>query len=300
MFTHIAMVWPSTLSGFSDAASDALAGAAGELDEAGTRLSAVPALAYVHSPVAADAAGSDGRYQDLVQAILAGAHIVCVHPWCQGVGQGDSHFRYLSPANAVAAAANKFTDAPDYRKPAGNLDALVLVVSANGFHAFAQTLNTFNRVFPVADVLFCERRAQQLASVEQDKLQLPDAPINARWHAKGIGALGLTRVAGSVLGSWGASAMAYQAGGNDPAGELDALITKKQSLLQAQAQAAADLQGLFAGGVGRGAFLSGQSAAQIKNALLNSDVGHDEPLACCLVVAGAVGSLTLLREMLGL
>lgn len=300
MFSQITFAWPERFSSLASSFNGVLSSAPGELSAAQGRLNNAPGLDYEHSPLASGASGSASDLATVIGDLLAQAQVVCAHPWSQGIGQGENHFRYLSPANAVQAAAKKCVDAADAHAPTATVDALVLVVSANGFNAFAQALQAFNQVFPVADFLFCQRRAQQLASVEQDKQYLPEAAINARWRARGIGALGLARPAGSALGELGASATAYEAGGVNADAELVQLASKKQLLLQAQQNAVAALPGLFSGGAGRAVFLQNKTATQINSALANSGLSHDEPLACCLLICAEPGGLTLLREMLSL
>lgn len=300
MFSNLVFTWPGSLAQVHNDCMTALSSAAGELASAGGRLAAAPALEVINNPVAASAAGTGQMLADLIAQTLASVTLVCVHPWCQGVGQGDNHYRYLSPANAVIAAANKFADVPDTHKPAGAVDALVLVVSAKSFDDFAKTLKPLNSVFPVADLQLCERRASQLATVERDKQVLPDAAINARWHKRGLPGIGRVSQAAAVVGELCAHASGYEAAGASPDEEINALIAKKSAALSTADNAITELQAVFAGGSGRGVFFQSTTPAQIKNALANSGLSHDDPVAVCLVLAGAVGSLDVVREMLGL
>lgn len=300
MFNALSFVWPASFADINANNTGALSGAPGELQAAGQRLAEVPALSIANNPVAAACVGAAANFNALVDDLLAKVHVLCVHPWQQGVGQGDSHYRYLSPENAVLTAAKKFADLPDGKRPSGTLDALALVISADSFSVFADRLNQFNLVFPVADLQLCARRARQLSTLEHDKVQLPDAPVNALWRVRSAGSIARLKPAVSLLGEHCAHAMGYAQGGISPDDELLDLIQKKTSVLSDTATAINALAAQFAGAEGQGTYLQGRTPAQIRAALLNSGLGHNEPLACCLVLTGASGTLNIFAEMLGL
>lgn len=300
MFSNLNFNWPTTLDDIANESESSLAVAESELDSAGDRLSAAPAITIENNPVAGSAGGSAVNYSALMDIIFTDTKMVCVHPWTQGVGQGETHYRYLSPANAVQAAAKKLVDAPDYQRLTTSVDAVVVVISAKDFDVFAKSIKQFSDVFPVADLMMCQRRSAQLATVEKDKVILPDAAINARWRAKGMGGIGHSLISSSATGELCSHAVGYESGAVSPDDEIQNLISKKKSMLDAAIAAVDDLRSVFDGGVGRGVFFSSQSPAQIKNALDASGLSHDDPLACCLVFTSVPGKLTLVKEMLGL
>jgi hypothetical protein len=300
MFNTLEFSWPPTLDDIASDSTAALENAASELDAAGDRLGDAPALTIENNPVAAEASGSAVNYSALMNIISTDVKMVCIHPWTQGVGQGESHFRYLSPANAIQAAANKLVDMPDFNRQTTTMDAIVLIVSAKSFDLFSATLKQFTNVFPLPDLLMCQRRAGQLSTVEKDKVLLPNAAINARWRWKGVGGIGLSRNASNVVGELCSHAVGYESGALSPDDEIQNLITKKTSAIDAAKDAVTDMQSIFSGSVGRGVFFSGQTAAQIKNALDTSGLSHDDPLACCVVFTAVPGKLALVKEVLGL
>lgn len=300
MFNNVQFNWPAALGSIASDCDSALANGAAELTAAGARLTATPPLTVVNNPVAGACAGSAAVLQQLREILFARASILVVHPWAQGVGQGNNHHRYLSPENAVIAAGNKFGDMADIHKPGMVMDALVLLLTGTGFAGFAQTLNQFNAVFPLPQTLLCERRARQLATVETDKQVLPDAALNPPWLGRAVSGIGLAVPACTRVGELCAAAVGYEADGVSLDAELQSLIAKKNLALADASAAIENIASTFTGGVGRGDFFASQNPQQIKNALLNNGVGHDEPLACCVVISAAAGELQMLKEMLGL
>jgi hypothetical protein len=300
MFSQVAFQFPPTLEAVADSVQTALAGAGAELGAAQGRLSAAPDYSTTNNPVAGAATGSIGEHGHVVDGMLVGVSVACVHPWVQGIGEGDGHYRYLSRANAVKAAAEKLTDQHDYASPSGTIDVLVVLISADGFFGFSEALKQFNSVFPLPQTMLCARRAGQIASVEADKIVLPTAAMNARWVGHSLGDYhGITSAAGAV-GEYSAHAEAYELGAVDPTQELNDLIAKKASLIAESQSALLVVQAAFNGGEGVAKFIGNKTPAQAKALLEASGAGHDAPLCCCVVFTSPPGELELLRELMGL
>lgn len=300
MFTNVNFSWPDTLNDITSDSESALASSDSELDSAGDRLNAAPAITIENNPVSGSAAGSQVNYSALMNAMLTDVQMVCVHPWTQGIGQGETHYRYLSPANAVQAAAKKLIDAEDNNRITTSVDAVVIVVAAKDFDVFSKAIKQFSDVFPIADLQMCQRRSAQISTVEKDKIILPNPAINARWRWKGFGGIGHSSVAAATVGELTSHAVGYESGALSPDDEIQDLISKKKAALIDAQTAIDDIQSIFNDGVGRAAFFNSQSPAQIKNSLDSSGLSHDDPLACCVVFTSAPGKLTLIREMLGI
>lgn len=300
MFSTINFEWPASLHTVNSSAANKLTNATGQLTDAKSRLQSVPAMTVVNNPVAASCAGSMNELESLHTLLVANVATFCVHPWVQGVGQGESHNRYLSPANAITAAANKFVDSVDTNKPKTVVDAVCVLLTATSYSMFAETLKRFCIVFPDAQLNLCQRRALQLATVEKEKTILPDAAGNAVWRPSAIPAFGRTQLGCQLAGERLAHAVGYEAGGMAADNELIALANKKAQQLTAIKTAIDSFSASFSDAVGRGVFIAAKTPEQIKNQLLAHSLGHDEPLACCVIYTGAPGSLNLLREMLGL
>lgn len=300
MFNSIVFKFPAALRSVNSGAANKLTNAAAQLTAAKGRLQSVPELVVANNPVAASCTGSLVELNALHTLLIAQANSVCVHPWTQGVGQGESHNRYLSPANAVDAAAKKFTDGADAHKPQTVVDAVCILLSATSYNQLSETLKQFCTVFPDSQLQLCQRRAKQLSTLEKDKVILPGAAGNAVWRPGQLPAVARTTLGCQLVGERLAHAVGYEAGGMAADNELIDLANKKAQQLTAIKTAIESFAASFSGGAGRGVFIAAKTPEQIKNQLSAHSLGHDEPLACCVIYAGAPGSLNLLREILGL
>lgn len=300
MFSDIQFRWPPSFADVNTATSAKLANAAAEIGEAKGRLQAVPAVPVVSNPVADESAGSLAALAQLHALLAREALCICVHPWTQGVGQGEGVARYLSPANAVTAAAAKFTDGADTHKPKTAMEVVCVVLSATSFKQLGEAVGQFCAVMPSAPLAMCQRRAMQLATLERDKAELPNAPGNAMWAPSHLRAVKPVRGGVAALGEQLAHACGYEEGGISAVQELTALADKKQQAITAATNAITAITNTFTGGNGKGVFISARAPEQIKNQLAGSGLDHDAPLACCMVYAAPAGSLDVLRELLGL
>lgn len=223
---------------------------------------------------------------------------VIVHPWCEGLAQGVGHYRHLSVRNAVNAAAKKLGDVIDQQRPTGAMDILALLVAGSSYAELHQKLQYFLTVFSNPTLYMCARRCAQLASIETDKILLPDAAMNAGFHHFSISH---QHAIANTLGDVGmlvALGDAATIAGNSAETDLIALTKKKEAIITAAKTTAENAIVSFSGGAGRFLFLSGTTANAASRALIDSDVGYEYPLAVCAVVAGAPGELGVLRSML--
>jgi hypothetical protein len=225
-------------------------------------------------------------------------HLV-VHPWQQGVGQGIGVYRYLSPRNAVNVAANKLDELADKGRPANtkNYDVVSLLLSASGYAAFANHLNQLLQLFSEPTVYMCARRSAQLATLEQTKIVLPDAAVNARWldaaesgHATWCNYVGAVAHADSF-----SFADEY---GQRSLEEAVMLVSHKRAALANAANLHAEeiLQTISGAHSGKVSFIKDQPINVIKKLLLASDTGYEMPLSVCVLYVGEVDSLNSLRE----
>nr|WP_282552919.1 hypothetical protein [Providencia stuartii] len=96
--------------------------------------------------------------------------ILPVHPFIYGVGQANSSGSYLSPTNAINHLADKLTNA-------GQVSALVLMVTGKSFAEFMQQLSAFSAVFPLPAFAQVERMARTAHTLATTKMQLPGKMI---------------------------------------------------------------------------------------------------------------------------
>lgn len=300
MWQLVAFTWPDEINGLGEQATVILSNASAEIGSSKSLLELAPTLDIENNPVSEDATGALAELTNLVDIALDQVRVLCVHPWHQGVGQGNGHYRYLSPANAITAAAEKFTDQADRSVPDGIKDALVVLLSAQSFSSFAETLKLFNTVFRVPELELCERRSKQLATAEKDKQSLPEPSINARWRDRKLMNIFPARVATTVVGELLAHAVAYEAGGQSAVSEVISLADKKNAAIADTQTTLANIASTFSGGAGQVLFINNKTTDDIKKTLEASGINHDAPLSACLMLTAKPGDLQIVAEILGL
>lgn len=300
MFSQIDFTWPQTFSAANNQAGIGLSAAETQLLDAKNRLISSPALTATNNPTAAACNGCVNTLNALHSVLATSVRVFTVHPWTQGVGQGDGINRYLSPANAVTDAASKFTDMVDSLKPDTVMDCICILITAGSYAELANSASQFCNLFPHEHISLCARRSAQISTLESEKKILPDAAGNSYWRRKSVAAFGLSKAGASLVGGRLAHAVGYEAGGMPADQELLALADKKNHALSSAEAAIAEMQATFSGGAGRGVFFAAKTPEQIKKLLSAHGLGHEQPLACCAVFTSAPGHLTLIREMLGL
>src|SRR5690606_2945745 len=114
--------------------------ATGNLAVARAGIASTPTIDFGGASAPADGVSCS----DLAALTHANFSVVVVHPWSEGIGQGVGHYRYLSPTNALVAAANKLVDTPDDLRPEDKKhDALALVLAGESYAKLAITLDEF-------------------------------------------------------------------------------------------------------------------------------------------------------------
>ncbi|MFS1525830.1 hypothetical protein ACL7TT_17240 [Microbulbifer sp. 2304DJ12-6] len=298
---HPAIQFPPAAKALRDGiVAAALAQGRSEIDTARSRLHSVEA-AFVKNPTAATAAGSAALDNTLRALFGADLHLLVVHPYQEGVGQGHSYSRHLSAPNAQRALAAKLGDAWDRNKPVGALEAVAVLLATQTLGTFATGLHTLCQWLPLPELCQAERRTQQLLRLESEKSQLPGAPLGGHWQPRRLTQLHTARSVAQVIGAEIASAMGYALENTDPLAELHTLAEKKQQHLDAVRAATetlvADLNGrgmthcLYASGSPR------QIAGQIQAA---HPFDHDHVFCAALLFAAPVGALAPLQELFGL
>lgn len=290
---NISFTKPQLLVSKLGNANTQLAGKVGELNSIPGTLSSTPTI---------DSGGTSDALPLLGDSDLHGyttAHYRCVfvHPWCEGIGQGNGHYRYLAPANAIEAAANKLIDANDSLKPTQNMDALAFLVSGASSSEMYNKLSVFIAAFKHPDILMCANRFKSLAVLEKAKEILPDAQLNASWKAQSLCASNSVKNYVAAVGDALAFVHGYECDSQSAEHEIAMLAQKKsQQITNALGHATTELNKLT-GSVGSKIFYANKSPAAIKRELLSSGLGYDSPLSVCLVITGDVGSLENIRGM---
>ncbi|AZZ94674.1 hypothetical protein EUZ85_29775 [Hahella sp. KA22] len=279
-------------------AAPILTGADASLADASARVQGV-SLAYSPNPLAtqaSEAAAAREAYQALMHYE---GQILCVHPFQEGVADGSGLYRYLSAPNAAARLAAKLTDAQDAGRPLGQLDAVALLIVARDLAGFAERLAAFNAVFPAPELQLAQRRAAQLATLEQEKWLLPDAPLTPPWVARD--GLQIPRLAqhGRAVGAQLATAQGYAAETPSPIAELQAVIERKRQHLQQLQSHYDQLKSQLTGQAGYALYAEGDASA-VAAQLQAGAPGHEYVLTAGALFVADAGRLTFLKETFGL
>ncbi|WP_299940098.1 hypothetical protein [uncultured Microbulbifer sp.] len=292
--------FPPTAKGLSDAMDTALAQGKGEITTAVSRLGAL-SPSFVTNPTASTATGSDAAQNALVHLFGAELRALVVHPYQEGVGQGESYSRHLSAPNAQQALAGKLGDAWDSYKPAGNLEAVCVLFAEQTLTAFAARLKAVCQLFPLSELCEAEHRAEQLLRLESEKSVLPGAPLGGHWRPRKLTQLQTARRAAQAIGAEIASAYGYEVESTNPLEELEALATKKQQYLDTARATTETLAAQFTGtGNTYCLFATGTARQTASQITATHPFDHDHGFSAAMLFTAAPGELIVLRELFGL
>lgn len=246
----------------------------------------------------------DGPYGDaslnqlLTPTIAPALQFALIHPWLEGVGQGNGHYRYLAPANAIQALARKLSDARDsFGSVNTPKDALVVLITGGSYRELSLQLSAFSLLYDLTDLRMLANRCKALADLENTKQQLPGPLSNIHWRAAtALTSPSLKKVVKSLdhaIGHLDGQRQKNQS----PDDELAALAEKKAAAIS---QALQDAQGrlkTLVGAVGQSLFFSNKPLTTIKRSLLDSGSSFASPLCVCLGFFGEAGTLKPLKEL---
>ena len=303
----VTMRWPAQATAWMDQLGAAKDLAGSQLAATGTRLAGLANLATTNpGPVggAAQGAISAGREALAGQFGNVPACIV-VTPFQAGIGQGSGgHQRFLSAPNLLQQLANKLTDSTDAARPQGQLYGLVVLFLSTRLDHFAATLQRFNTLLPMPDLVRAERRARHLSKLEVEKWELPSAGQLPRWGQLPLQRCPITKVASQAMSGQLAMLESYAAD-SSPMADLADLQARKQAQSAAADQKLAELQAQLANSspdVSMQTRLIGPGdGATIRRGLLEGDApGHEWPLCAGALLVGSLDGLGFVRELVGL
>lgn len=303
----VTMRWPAEATAWMEQMGAAKGLAGSQMADTGTRLQKLAAVATTNpGPVggASQGAISAGR------AALAGQFgdvpaCIVVTPFQAGIGQGSGgHQRFLSAPNLLQLLANKLTDSTDVARPQGQLYGLVVLFLSTRQDHFAATLQRFNTLLPMPDLVRAERRSRHLSKLEVEKWELPAAGQMPRWGQLPLQRCPITKVASQAMSGQLAMLESYAAD-SSPMADLASLQARKQAQSAASDQKLVDLQAMLANSspdTSMQARLIGPGdGATIRRRLLEGDApGHEWPLCAGALLVGSLESLGFVRELVGL
>lgn len=208
------------------------------------------------------------------------------HPWMHGVGEGSGHYRYLSFPNAAGALASALQ---------GETDAVFgLAVTAASFKDFGVQVKALTHAFPIRQFDQARVRAEQLATLETDKFDLPDAPGLLSGGALSLASLPRLADIQKAATMQQAKAAAASFESSNPLTNLQAHQTAAAAASSAVDNALADAKALFTGGSAWRFY----AAADAANAITSGPgPGHEYTITAMMLFIGSAADLALLREI---
>lgn len=285
--TSIAAMVPQ-LSGAVDTLDGALSSGAGR-------------LGGLELPGGASGGSSAGELREQASALLSSrAAYLAITPYHYGIGQWRGDHAYLTPQGAIRAVADRLGDSA---LPSSGAGLVLLILAAPAPGQLAAALALFNRVFPIRELQQAERRARALASLEEDKFKIPDAPAYPAWGAASPERDATGLATSRALGAQLAVAEGLAAAQASPAERLAGFAAKVSAAMR---QRQADLDALMAGMSGtdsgwHGAYLEGAGpdlAHQLREAAPPLDAAYKCTVAVCWF--GAIGQVAYYKEAFGL
>lgn len=216
---------------------------------------------------------------------------VVVHPWVQGVGQGNGHYRYLSPRNAVNTLANKLVDSQDDFRPLGLLDYFAISISGSSYENLSSTLRTFLGIYSEPTLYMCARRSAQLARLQAEREKLPIAAINARWDAVTESSSTRWNYYTGVVGATQAIFAGYDVDNSSLEEAVGVVAKKKAGVIEEALNEAKSALNSIDGGAGRIMLMKEKLPQEAAAQLRKSDTGFEYPLSVAVLYCGAVDSL---------
>jgi hypothetical protein len=232
---------------------------------------------FTLAPPIGDASTILGKAGGALKTLIA-------HPWMHGVGEGGGHYRYLSFPNAAAALSAALQ---------GETDAVFgLAVTAASFKDFGLQVKALTDAFPIRQFDQARVRAEQLATLETDKFNLPEPPGLMSGGALSLASM--PRMAdiqkAAVMQQAKAAATSFES--SNPLTNLQAHQTAAAAAGGAVDSALADAKALFTGGSAWRFYAASDAANAIK-----SGPGHDYTITAMMLFIGNAADLALLREI---
>ena len=307
IWSPVTMRWPAEATQWMAQLDAAKTLAGSQLAATGDRLLGLADLAQTNpGPVGGAALGaiSAGR------AALAGQFgnvpaCIVVTPFQSGVGQGSGgHQRFLSAPNLLQQMASKLTDSTDSARPHGQFYGLVVLFLSTRLDHFAATLERFNSLLPMPDLVRAERRARHLSKLEVEKWELPAAGALPRWGQLPLQRCPITKVASQAMSGQLAMLESYAAD-SSPMADLAKLQQRKQAQSAAADQKLAQLQAQLANSSPDASMqtrlIGPGDTATLRRRLLEGDApGHEWPLCAGALLVGSLDGLGFVRELVGL
>ena len=175
------LTWPNTAAALQASAETVSASLNSEITAAASKLGAIESdAAYTRHPLSTQAEALAGLRSEL-NAMRVRGNIITASPYSFQVGSKQATGSYLNPQTALKTLAEKLRDSVDKNRPTGELNAIVVLVSAAQISSFAQNLTSLTAVLPIPDWCQVAKQATALSTNAVDKLYQPAAIVQPRF-----------------------------------------------------------------------------------------------------------------------
>ena len=299
----VTLRWPSQATDWVSGLDAAKALASAEIVSTEQRLAGMTATTQP-GPVGAAAQAVIAIGQSaMTQQLGTPPAFLTVTPFQSGVGQGRGYHKFLSAPNLIEQMAGKLTDI-DTGRPQGEQYALCILFLATRYDQFAATLGRFNALLPTPDLKRAERRAANLARLEQDKWTLTSPAPTLQWGSLPLERCTVTKATQQALHGQLAIFESYAAD-SSPMADLAALATRKAAQQATRGQQLTDLKNSLANGLPDTTLqvrkLGPGNVTELRRQLLaGQPPGYEWVLCAGVLLLGSEESLSFVQELVGL
>ncbi|WP_153446924.1 hypothetical protein [Vibrio algicola] len=286
--------WPATANTIQQQAEGVLANVASDMQtNLGGLQSAAGSVTFAKGALSGDANALLNLRAQL-NGLLVRGQVLTVHPYQYGIGQQQESGVFLSAQNAVNGLITKLNDQADDNRPAGTVNALAVLLTADNHQQFNQVLADFVQVLPVSELAALSRRVKAELSVG-DKMNTPAVDLVPRYKPNGYINQNPLRDALKYQGAQVAQLESLASDQNDVVAKLQALETKRNAALS-EWKAAIDSLKNISGSVQT--FKTSGSASSIASDLKDSSVPNAQAALSAVVMFTSAEPLTFLEELL--
>lgn len=303
-WSPIKMRWPTQATQWMDGLGDAKGLAETELASTVMRLAKLEGIATTTpGPVGAAAGAAITAGREAMAAQLGEVPAcLAVTPFQPGVGQGRGNLRFLAAPNLVQCLADKLVD-PSATASAEQ-HALIILFLATGHEQLAASLERFNALLPVPDMVRCANRSRQLSRLESEKWILPVSRPLPHWGTLPLERCTITKAAQQALSGQIAVLEGYAAD-SSPLADLGRLATKKAAQSRAKDEQLRALQEQLANPTEETSIVAQMigpgTTAHLRRQLLSEQApSHQWVLSAGLMLLGTESGLSFVQELVGL
>lgn len=229
---------------------------------------------------------------------------LAITPFQTGIGQGRGYQRVLSAPNLVQLLGERLLDKSATELPASNQHATAILFLSTGFEQLAESLEGFNALLPVPELVRAEKRASYLSRLESQKWELPSAGALPRWGGLPMARCPVFREAKQLF-SGKLAALESQTEDGSPLGELGSLAQRKLAQGAARDVRLNTLKERLAKNISPTSVVvrkigPGNTSELRRKLMAETAPGHEFSLCAGLLLVGSEEGLSFFQELVGL